>query len=238
MGRELSILPIITSSDAIIRKNTLHLWLHDIIDNAITPELLTVENLTIAMHTLLSDGFDELYANLDHNHDDLYYQESEIDAILSGKLGLETGLQVRMWTGLGKTTTEDAHEVFLEEMSTTSYLLFAAYLNTSPQQFGAYVPYSETQSRAYLMTSTLTLSSALVTYASRMDDQAVFGAWDNLGSVFCWIGYPAASGRGVSRAVDAPVNESEILIDLLKLASNVDVLKKDVADLKNAKEMY
>lgn len=93
MGKELSILPLTTSNDAITRKNTLHLWLHDIIDNVITPGLITIENLTISMHTLLSDGFDELYAA------PINALEERVEDLEAGGGGAIIG-EVRMCTAL------------------------------------------------------------------------------------------------------------------------------------------
>ena len=68
MGKEISTLTELNQYEIINHKASVRLWLHDVVDGAITPGLLTVENL-IAGVTL---GLDELYAASDHNHDTAY----------------------------------------------------------------------------------------------------------------------------------------------------------------------
>ena len=68
MGLEITRKTPLNQYEAINHKSAIKLWLHDVVDDIIVPGLISLETLFVAMTENISEGLDELYAPLEHEH--------------------------------------------------------------------------------------------------------------------------------------------------------------------------
>ena len=143
---------------------------------------------------------------------------------------------VCLWVG-GGASSDLPHDVFGQEVDMSSFFLLRVMSDSSVL---IYFPVGE-QWASYKITSGLVLSYAVFpSLSSRYSSSGVFGQWDWLGDIYCFVGFPSG-GRSVpvsrSRVVPQVIGDADgVSVDLVALSKSVSALSSRVASVEKLSE--
>ena len=140
---------------------------------------------------------------------------------------------VCLWVG-GGATSDLPHDVFGQGVDVSAFFLLRVV--SSDSSLLVYFPYGEIWA-SYRITSGLVISYATYSsLSSRYSSSGVFGQWDYLGDIYCFVGFPTG-GRSVpvsrSRVVPQVIGDADgVSVDLVALSKSVSALSSRVASVE------